>query len=571
MDELTQVFNEESLDLIERVRNKLDNFLNSNDKIERFQDILRVIHTIKGNSASLGYSDLRLSAHNLETVVLEFKTKEDSITKEILDQIYAFFDYLENFIEDKVTQPPSSYIPSTPCSAGSGFFDSEPPKTENHQEKKELSVDKQNELKTPAVPPTQKKENQETKSSKNTSDFIRIPTEKIQSNIDILSEIFLIRNQMRYLVDQHNSESLNKENFFQQWEILDNTLRKSIGELEQIAMSMRMTPIASLLHRMEKTVRSYLSEHSNKEIRVEIEGEDVEIDKKIIDSLAEPLIHLTRNAMDHGIETKQERIQSGKPAMAVIQFRVSIAYNEAIIRVRDDGRGIDENKVLASARKKGLNVSHVQTKEDMINLIFLPGFSTVEVVSDTSGRGIGMEAVKTYVESVGGNLSIETEIHKGTEFILKLPLGMSVVPVIIAKTNSKQFAILNSDVLELKKISSQEIVQNGDKFYYKRGKDFIRCFYLSKHLYLQYKKNYPIDNKSEKVALCIVNVNGELTAIKVDELVSNAEIIVKEYPHISPKLSYISGVSILATGEPTFVVSLSKLCEKILRSEMERN
>ena len=138
-------------------------------------------------------------------------------------------------------------------------------------------------------------------------------------------------------------------------------------------------------------------------------------------------------------------------------------------------------------------------------------------------------------------------------------------------TNSKQFAILNSDVLELKKISSQEIVQNGDKFYYKRGKDFIRCFYLSKHLYLQYKKNYPIDNKSEKVALCIVNVNGELTAIKVDELVSNAEIIVKEYPHISPKLSYISGVSILATGEPTFVVSLSKLCEKILRSEMERN
>jgi two-component system chemotaxis sensor kinase CheA len=551
LNELLPIFKEESLDLIERVRNKCQNFLTSSDKIERFQDILRVIHTIKGNAASVGFSDLRTMAHDLESSVLVFKTKEDQITQDVLDGIYKFFDSLESFLEEGT--PPSPPTPSSTEPAFCIFDDPEPPTVSAP-----LPISKKE---------TEKKEGEGKKSS---GDFIRIPTEKIQKNIDILSEIFLLRNQMRYLVDKHYSTQLGQEDFLQNWELLDNSLRKSIGELEQIAMSMRMTPVANLLHRMQKTVRSYLDEHKDKNIRVEIEGEDVEIDKKIIDSLSEPLVHLTRNAMDHGIEPTSERKKLGKTDMAVIQFHVSISNNEAIIRVKDDGRGIDAEKVYASAVKKGLKVDHIQTKEEMINLIFLPGFSTVEKVSDTSGRGIGMEAVKTYVESLNGSIEIKTKINEGTEFILKLPIGMSVIPVLIAKANRQQFAILNSDVLELKKITAHDVIKNGEKYFYKRGQEFIRCFPLNNYLYQDYKKDFGVINNEEKIPLCIVNVNGELTAIRVEELVANAEIIVKEYPTISPKLSYISGVSILATGEPTFVVSLSKLCEKIYKSENER-
>jgi two-component system chemotaxis sensor kinase CheA len=158
----------------------------------------------------------------------------------------------------------------------------------------------------------EKMEIKENKNSKNMNDYIRVPTDRLQKNFDVISEIFLIRNQMRYLVEKYAAEGVYSDLFFQDWEMLDNSLRKSIGELEGISMSMRMTPIKSLLRRMEKTIRSYLETSSDKDIRVEIEGEDVEIDKKIIDSLAEPLIHLTRNAMDHGIETKQERKNIGK-------------------------------------------------------------------------------------------------------------------------------------------------------------------------------------------------------------------------------------------------------------------
>ncbi|APJ04000.1 chemotaxis protein CheA [Silvanigrella aquatica] len=561
-EELLQIFKEESADLIERSRDKLENFFTSQNKVEYFQDILRVIHTIKGNAGTIGYNELKKYAHDLETSLLEFKNHEELIGSNVTDRLNKFFDHVESLVNGEIQETPQ--IETEISHAEFGFFDkndssdsteSTPVLSPSQIMNSNDNSNKSNEI----------KDKKESKIEKSSSDFIRVPTEKIQKNFDIISEIFLIRNQMRYLVEKKYNDNLNSDVFFQDWEILDNSLRKGIGELESIVMSMRMTPIKSLLRRMEKTVRSYLDVNTDKSIIVNIEGEDVEIDKKIIDSLAEPLIHLTRNAMDHGIESIEERKILGKNPQAVIKFSISIIANEAILIVSDDGRGIDENKVMQSAIKKGLNVSNVTTKEEMINLIFLPGFSTVEIVSDVSGRGIGMEAVKTYVESIGGSISIKTEIHKGTQFILRLPLGMSVVPVIIAKSNEHKFAILNSEVLELKKISPSEIVKNGDENYYKRGHEFIPCFNIENSLFSYLKNVSYITDKKEKLSICIIGQSGKLIAIQIGEFVENAEIVIKEYPANAPKFQYVSGISILATGEPTFVISLNKYCESIAK------
>ena len=409
--ELLQVFNEEVSDLIERSRNVLDGLLNSSNRVEGFRDILRVIHTIKGNAGTVGYSDVKEYAHDLETILFEFKNNENLINKSLLDKVVKFFDYLENIITGEGN--PIKYGEGNIENNEMGIFD----KTEvelriykmQPAEGKEAEVFNKNEIEEVRNFPTtakvnnspeQKnnveiknnangdanKANNDLKSKANSNDFIRVPIDRLQKNYDIISEIFLIRNQMRYLVEQFHSQNVMYDNFFQDWELLDNSLRKSIGELESISMSMRMTPVRSLLRRMEKTIRGYLETNTEKDISISIEGEDVEIDKKIVDSLAEPLIHLTRNAMDHGIETKQERMANGKTPQANIKLSIQIIANEAIIVVSDDGRGIDENKILSSAIKKGLNVSSVQSKEEMINLIFLPGFSTAENVSDVSGR-----------------------------------------------------------------------------------------------------------------------------------------------------------------------------------------
>lgn len=586
--ELLQVFNEEVSDLIERSRNVLDGLLNSSNRVEGFRDILRVIHTIKGNAGTVGYSDVKEYAHDLETILFEFKNNENLINKSLLDKVVKFFDYLENIITGEGN--PIKYGEGNIGNNEMGIFD----KTEvelriykmQPAEGKEAEVFNKNEIEEVRNFPTtakvnnspeQKnnveiknnangdanKANNDLKSKANSNDFIRVPIDRLQKNYDIISEIFLIRNQMRYLVEQFHSQNVMYDNFFQDWELLDNSLRKSIGELESISMSMRMTPVRSLLRRMEKTIRGYLETNTEKDISISIEGEDVEIDKKIVDSLAEPLIHLTRNAMDHGIETKQERMANGKTPQANIKLSIQIIANEAIIVVSDDGRGIDENKILSSAIKKGLNVSSVQSKEEMINLIFLPGFSTAENVSDVSGRGIGMDSVKSYVDSMGGYLSTKTEVNKGTEFTIRLPLGMSVVPVIIAKANNVKFAILNSEVLELKKINISEVKKNGNEFYYQRKNDFIKCVNIEEGLFTHLQKKSQLYEKKEKLSICIIGKTGKYFAVQIGEFIENAEIVLKEYPQGAPKFSYVSGISILATGEPTFLISLSKYCDNL--------
>ena len=566
-EELIATYREETLDSIERVRNRLDQFLESTDKIERFQDILRVIHTVKGNSGAIGFQDPRQKAHHLETEILVYKEKEDEITKETIDKIYRFFDDLEEFLDKSVEEQMQNHFENDSnkmeeknlalqkvledSNSGFGFFDDDTPK------KADIPVVNKPQKKA------EEKQQSEKNISKNNSDFIRIPTEKVQKNFDILSEIFLARNQMRYLVEQQNDRNLSQEEFYQRWELLDNTLRKSIGELEQIAMSMRMTPVTSLLRRMEKTIRTYLDDHKDKNIRVVIIGEDVEIDKKILDSLSEPLIHLTRNAMDHGVENKEERKKLGKQEQAIIEFKAQIMGNEVLLTVRDDGRGIDANKVYELALKKGLKVEHLTTPEERINIIFLPGFSTVEKATETSGRGIGMDAVKVYVESIGGSLVTKTELGHGTSFLLRLPLGMSVIPVIIAKSHGQEFAILNSDVQELKKIRPDEIHQNGENYFYKSEQGYIPCYSIDDYLFSSHKKIDLVSNKRKKIPLCIINYHEQPIALRMEELISNAEIVLKEYPHLSPKVNYISGVSILSNGQPTFVISLCKLYEKI--------
>ncbi len=590
-NELLQVFNEEVSDLIERSRNVLDTLLNSSNRVEGFRDILRVIHTIKGNAGTVGYADIKEYAHDLETILFEFKNNENLINKSLLDKVVKFFDYLENIITGEGN--PVKYGEGNIENNEMGIFDKTEVELRIHKmqpvEGKELEVFNKKEIEGirnfPATPTGSNSAEQKTsadnkntseqkntdasntnndsKNKANNNDFIRVPIDRLQKNYDIISEIFLIRNQMRYLVEQFHSQNIMYDNFFQDWELLDNSLRKSIGELENISMSMRMTPVRSLLRRMEKTIRGYLETNKDKDIQISIEGEDVEIDKKIVDSLAEPLIHLTRNAMDHGIETKAERVAIGKSPQAIIKLSIQIIANEAIIIVSDDGRGIDENKILNSAIKKGLNVTNIQSKEEMINLIFLPGFSTAENVSDVSGRGIGMDSVKSYVDSMGGYLSTKTEVNKGTEFTIRLPLGMSVVPVIIAKANNVKFAILNSEVLELKKINISEVKKNGNEFYYQRKNDFIKCVNIEEGIFTHLQKKSQLYEKKEKLSICIIGKSGKYFAVQIGEFVENAEIVLKEYPQGAPKFNYVTGISILATGEPTFLISLSKYCDSL--------
>ncbi|MFW7381059.1 MAG: chemotaxis protein CheA [Oligoflexus sp.] len=545
--ELISIFVDESSDIIERIRDNIEDFSSATDRDERFKDILRNIHTIKGGSGTCGFHTLKREAHSLEDRLLAYKDRADEIPAEILDVLQRATDRFKHLLDAGPDQEQVQHQEHTPnkTNQGFGFFDDI---TETGTPKQKTMVAK----KAPSKESNNKK----------TSEMVRVPLDRIQRNIDVVSEIFLIRNQIKYMVERKNAGKISDQDFMQQWEILDDTLRKSIGDLENIAMSLRMMPIKPVFRMMEATVRNYVQD-TGKNILLETTGSETNLDKRILDTMGEPLIHLVRNAMDHGIEDAETRRQVGKPVQAKIKLNAQLEGNEVIVSVSDDGGGIDDQKVLASAKNKGLDVSHVQNREDAIHLIFHPGFSTKQEASDVSGRGIGMDAVKNYVESLGGNLEVHTEIGRGSQFSMRIPLGLSVIRALIAKVNGVTFAISSSEVLEIQRVPVSELKVNGKDSYFKHHGQFLPCYNIADYIYTSYKKEFKIQKR--KLAILNVKTTTDVISLRVDELISNVEIVVKPPPEEGLNLPYITGVAILADGIPTFVISMTRLYEKLIK------
>jgi two-component system chemotaxis sensor kinase CheA len=547
--EFKQTFFEESRELIDRIRDQLDGWMECSDQADRLATIWRALHTIKGSAGSVQIMPIRDLAHELENFLTPFKAVPGNIHANEVNYILTAVDMIENMIEaeergESLTPP----VQPTPTSAAFGFFDDPVPAPVLAPVPQE----------TPAVPD----EATDRKSKVASTETIRVPLDRIQRNFEIISELFLIRNQLKYLAERLHGDKTTIDSFMHNWETLDNSLRKNISELEQLSVSMRMMPIKSLMRRMEKTVRDY-SQTTGKQIRVEVTGEETEIDKKILDTLAEPLIHLTRNAMDHGIEDAPERARKGKAVQAVIRFDSRLEGNDVLVTVSDDGSGIDDRKVLESARRKGLNVEGVRTREDALNLIFIPGFSTKDQASDISGRGVGLDAVKTYVESFGGSISLTTEKERGTRFSLRLPLGMSLISAIIARCNGQTFAIPAAEVMETRKVDPEQIALNGQHAYFKYRGKFIPCYSIADQIFKSSKaeQQAPRDQKQRLPVFLVKTLHG-LVALFAEEALSNSEIAVKSVPDNAWQSPFVTGVSILPTGEPVFVISLVRLFER---------
>ncbi|HET9240076.1 MAG TPA: ATP-binding protein [Oligoflexus sp.] len=548
--EFKQTFFEESRELIERIRDQLDGWAACSDQVERMATVWRALHTIKGSAGSVQIMPIRDLAHELENFLLPFKAAPSTVQANEVNYILTAVDMIENMIEAEERgegAAPASVPTLQAPVAAFGFFDDPVPASTPAPATAPASLPAAAEAPSPKVASTE---------------TIRVPLDRIQRNFEIISELFLIRNQLKYLAERLHGDQTTIDSFMHSWETLDNSLRKNISELEQLAVSMRMMPVKSLMRRMEKTVRDY-SQNSGKQIRVEVTGEDTEIDKKILDTLAEPLIHLTRNAMDHGIEDAAERTRKGKSVQAVIRFDSRLEGNDVLVTVSDDGSGIDDRKVLESARRKGLNVEGVRTREDALHLIFIPGFSTKDQASDISGRGVGLDAVKTYVESFGGSISLTTEKDRGTRFLLRLPLGMSLISAIIARCNGQTFAIPAAEVMETRKVDPEQIALNGQHSYFKYRGKFIPCFSIADQIFKGSKtENLSSRGQKQRVPVFLVKTLHGLVALFAEEALSNSEIAVKSVPDNAWQSPFVTGVSILPTGEPVFVISLVRLFEK---------
>lgn len=371
---------------------------------------------------------------------------------------------------------------------------------------------------------------------------VRVDLERLDKFLNMVSELVINRTRLEQISQNYKLTELN--------ETLEQVARTT-NDLQDLVMKIRMLPLDTVFNRFPRLVRD-LSVELNKEMELIIEGQDTELDRTVIDEIGEPLIHLIRNSADHGIEdSKEERIARGKDPVGKIKL---IAYQEgtkAVIKVQDDGNGIDAEKVREKAEERGINTENMSENE-IVNLIFDQGFSTNDVVTDISGRGVGMDVVKTKISALGGTVDMSTQQGKGTTFTIKLPLTLQIITALLVKVGSENLAIslnaidsvIDYDESQIKKTNNKEVI-----IYRGNVLPIIR---------VNEKLNLPkSDNK--KVYIVIVKVGEKMAGLLVDSLMGQQDIVIKPLGKTLKMLKEYIGATILGDGLVTLILDVAAL------------
>lgn len=384
--------------------------------------------------------------------------------------------------------------------------------------------------------------------------LISVNLMKLDSLMDIVGEIVITESMVTSAPELQLLPRDSFDNFMKS----GRQLRKLTDDLQDIAMSLRMVPISGVFQKMNRIVRD-MKQKLDKDVRLTIIGEDTEVDKTIVDSIQDPIMHLVRNSMDHGIEeTEDERIAAGKNSQGEIILSASHTSSEVVISISDDGYGMDPNKLLAKAKEKGLltKPENEYSRKEALGLIMLPGFSTNQAVTEYSGRGVGMDVVKKNVESVGGTISISSEDGKGTTTTMKIPLTLAIVDGMKVTVGNSIFTIPISNIRQSFKVSAEEIIHDEyDNEMVKR----MDSFYPIVRLHNFYSLETEVTSIEDGILLW-VEASDRSCCLFVDDLIGEQQVVVKPLPMFLNSFdlkSYgIIGCTILGDGNISIILDI---------------
>lgn len=379
---------------------------------------------------------------------------------------------------------------------------------------------------------------------------VRVDIDRLDSLMNLVAELLINKTRLEEISSRMN---FNNELFN---EILQQLDRVTMN-LQHTVMQVRMVPIERIFNRFPRMVRD-LSKELNKKVNLVIEGADTELDRSIIDSLGDPLVHLLRNSIDHGIEDPETRKKLGKSEYAELVLAAAQKGNEILIQVTDDGRGIDPQKVAKKAVDKGLisaDDAERMNESEKINLIFKPGFSTSDVVSDISGRGVGLDVVRRTVESLDGHVYVDTEQGKGTTFNISLPLTLAITQALLVKVCDETYAIPLSVIEEAEDITPEQIKRvQGQEVFLLRG-NLIPLVWAHNLLGLQ----IPDLTQVDQVSVVIIGTGKKQVGLVVTELINQQDIVIKSLGEFLMETPHISGATILGDGEVALILDVRNI------------
>lgn len=380
---------------------------------------------------------------------------------------------------------------------------------------------------------------------------IRVDIEKIDKLVNLVGEL---------VITQAMIAAQTKNLAFDQFSALITgveDLSHHTRELQDAVMSVRMQPVKSLFSRMPRLVRD-LSRKLGKDIKLELYGENTEVDKTIIEQLSDPLVHMIRNSVDHGVELPDSRVAKGKPAQGTIKLSADQISGKIVITIDDDGKGIDREKVLAKAIEKNVvtrEAAELMTPQEIDMLIFAAGFSTADAVTDVSGRGVGMDVVRKNIESIGGFIEMQNNPGVGLKVHIYIPLTLAILDGMIVGVGKENYIIPINNIIETLRPRAEDVkeVIKGNDVINLRG-EFIQVLYLNSLFGIINSKNI-----ASEALVVIVETNNNKYGLVVDELIGQQQVVIKSLDENSKSIDGISGATILGDGKVSLILDMVKL------------
>jgi two-component system chemotaxis sensor kinase CheA len=511
MEDLLQDFLIEATDLLSGVDNKLVDLEKNPQDHGLLNDIFRGFHTIKGGAGFLNATELVTLCHLTENLFDKLRNGELALTKEIMDSIMAatgtvrdMFGHLESGVQPPPADaqlianlkaalageltaaaapaavPAAAPAPSAVPAAGPdwnqlyGAVAGTPapapaaPEASMHTQVAgqtpesviQHAVGRRVTDKPGAISaPVGRRDTEKTRDNS-----IRVDTSRLDQVLNLSGEIGLTKNRLNSL----RSDILNGRDDTDTLHALDQAVSQLdllVSDLQNAVMKTRMQPIGRLFQKYPRIARD-LARNLGKDVELALVGEETEIDKTMIEDLSDPIIHLIRNAVDHGVEGPQERLANGKPEKSQVRLEARQEGDHIVLIVADDGKGMNAERLRAKALEKGLitdEEANTMDERQSLNLVFLPGFSTKDVASDVSGRGVGMDVVKTNIQKLNGSIEIKSQVGKGTTFVISLPLTLAILPVLLVQLGEQPFAVPLSMVREILPIEIEQVQEVGGR------------------------------------------------------------------------------------------------------------
>ena len=555
--ELKLDFLVEASEMLEMSEQSFLGLSTSDDNTKRLNEIFRFAHNLKGTSQAVGFENISTFTHNLEEFILKLQCGENTLCENIRSFLLKCNDhikYMVTSLQNNVdTEIDSTQLLDELKALLSG---SNADTTETVSDLAEAEEELPNAIEKPLATPASF---QKTSTTAPADKFIRVSIDKVEKLNNYVGELILLQTVLQQKRFVHIHDDLANKSISQ--------LSKLSKEIQEISMSLRMVPIRSCFQKMQRVVHD-VSRQVGKEIHLTLKGEDTEIDKIVLESLTDPLTHLVRNAVDHGIEDKEHRLVHNKSEAGNIKLQARHQGNYLNILIEDDGKGLDLDAIRIKAIEKSLiEPDQVVSDDEMLQMIFQPGFSTREEVSEVSGRGVGMDVVKTNIESLGGQVFLYSAKGTGSTFSIKLPLTLAIVEGIVSRAGDHQYIFPLSQIREFIRAQPNQVTQHSQIGPTLTLRDQILPIYnLCDDLKLS---NSKIALEDSIFVIC--NLNSKAFAVRVDQIVNQQQVVVKPLKDEIKNKEGLMGGTILGDGRPAFIVDLEGLYKNRLQTVSNNN